>query len=303
MKKLFIFIVILYSLASVTFAIDNNDCLFSLTNKTLDWWDENNTDPIKANLAKAMPKEAIEKAVSNLSSYCCDINERDESWCTKTNDSIYPESVYLFDHILDVYLRRLDAKQKGDNWADLLYSLTPDDMWLEWRTFITNIWNNAKGSLPLQITEKFSAMWKLTNKVDSFQDSDDSTIKTRKNSLTWAIVNYDNWTLWDKYNLACDLAKYISEDYLYITSKKLTTQEYNLCKSLVEKRITNEKTYTQLILMQKANVLLAWNMKSYLNTYFVANKLSELQDNVFNVSSLFWEVNTAVWELTPECQS
>lgn len=302
MKKLFIFIVILYSLVSVAFADDKDDCLFVLGN-SLSWWNENSTDPIKAQLAKALPKEAIEKALDNLSSYCCDVNERDESWCTKANDSIYPESVYLFDHILDVYLRRLDAKQQNDNWADLLYGLEPDDMWLEWRTFITNIWNNVKGSLPLQIKEKFNAMWKLTNKVDKFLGNDSNNIKTWKSSLTWAIANYDNWTLRDKYNLACDLSKFITEDYLGITSPKLTTTEFDLCKNLINKRISNEKTYTQLLLMQKANVLLAWNMKSYLNTYFVANKLSELQDNVFNVSTTFWEVNTAVGKLTSECES
>jgi hypothetical protein len=56
-------------------------------------------------------------------------------------------------------------------------------------------------------------------------------------------------------------------------------------------------------LMQKANVLLWSNMKSYLSTYFVSNKLTALQEKVFNMATSFAEVNNAVWQLIPECNS
>jgi hypothetical protein len=61
-----------------------------------------------------MPKEAMEKVFENLNKYCCE--KKINTSCIATNDSgLYPESMYIFDHVLDVYLRRLDAKQDNDN--------------------------------------------------------------------------------------------------------------------------------------------------------------------------------------------
>ena len=306
MKKVLIFMIALFSFTAITSA-DNSlwDCLFSLTNNTLNWWENSNeSDEIIANLAKAMPKEAIEKAVNHLKAYCCDINYLNSSSCSQSNNNeIYPQSIYLFDHILDVYLRRLDAKQKDDNWEDLLYGLEPDEMWTEWRKFIIERGNDVKWSLPLEIKDKFSSMWKLTTNVTNFLGDTELNIKNWKNSFEENIKNYDNWTLWDKYNLACDISKYISESKLLLSTSKLSTKEYNSCKKLTSARINNETIYTKTLLMQKANILLWSNMKSYLNTYFVSNKLNALQDKVFNMSTSFAEVNNAVWQLIPECSS
>ena len=304
MKKILILIAILFSMVSVTFAAQSDaesdgDCLFFLN---LAWWDENNNDEIVANLAKAMPKEAIEKAVDHLRAYCCDVKKGD-IWLCENNNTVYPESVYLFDHILDVYLRRLDAKQKDDNWEDLLYGLEPDEMWAEWRNFIIERWNDVKWSLPLEIKDKFSSMRKLSARVTNFLGDNEANINNWKNSFEENIKNYDNRTLWDKYNLACDVAKYISERELLLSTSKLTTSEYNSCKKLTRARINNEVVYTQVLLMQKGNVLLWDNLKSYLNTYFVSNKLSALQEKVFNMATSFAEVNNAVLQLVSECYS
>ena len=305
MKKLFVLIILLFTLISIANAANSWDCLFSLTDKTLDGWKEDNQDDeIVANLAKAMPKEAIEKAYTHLKSYCCDINYLNGSSCNQSNNNeIYPQSIYLFDHILDVYLRRLDAKQKDGNGEDLLYWLQPDEMWKERREFIIKHGNNVKWSLPLEIKDKFSSMRKLSARVTNFIWDTELNIKNWKDSLEENIKNYDNWTLWDKYNIACDISKYISENKILLPDSKLSTTEYNSCKKLTSARINNETVYTQTLLMQKANILLWSNMKSYLNTYFVSNKLTALQEKVFNMATSFAEVNNAVWQLVPECSS
>ena len=303
MKRLFILIVLIASLVwSFALAADyDDDCLFFLDDNFLSKRADDNDNTTIANLSKAMPEAAIRQAYSNLVAYCCDVKKRE---CKPSNnDIVYPESVYFFDHLLDVYLRRLDARTGGKNGKDLLYELEPDWSGQEWRNFITERGNNVKWSLPLEIKTKYTAMRSQTTGITTFFGNDQNSIKTRKSDLTAKIAEYDYWTLWDKYNLACDLIKYISEDMLHISSPSLTTAEYNNCKTLTRKRIDNEKIYTQVLLMQKANVLLWSNIKSYLNTYFVADKLNALQDKVFNVSTSFSEVNTAVWELTHDCQS
>lgn len=309
MKKVLIFMIALFSFTTITSA-DNSiwDCFFPISvsiNNRLYWWEESNqNDEIVANLAKAMPKEAIEKAVNHLKAYCCDINYLDNASCWQTNNNeIYPQSIYLFDHILDVYLRRLDAKQKNDNWEDLLYGLEPDEMWAEWRNFIIERWNDVKWSLPLEIKDKFSSMRKLSARITNFLGDNETNINNWKNSFEENIINYDNRTLWDKYNLACDVTKYISERKLLLSTSKLSTSEYNSCKKLTEARINNEVVYTQVLLMQKGNKLLWSNMKSYLSTYFISTKLMALQEKVFNMATSFAEVNNAVWQLIPECSS
>ena len=311
MKKILALIVWLFAFTSITSAAATWDCSFTLPETLLVWRDENNTgNAILANLAKAMPKEAIEKAYQHLKSYCCDVNISTD--CTQNNNNeIYPQSIYLFDHILDVYLRRLDAKQKDDNWEDLLYWLEPDEMWKEWREFIIARGNDVKWTVPLEIKDKFSSMRKHSTNVTNFMGNYDNWIKLWKGGFEENLRNYSYRTLWDKYNLACDVSKYISEYKLLFPNSDseqksgsiLKATEYNACKKLTKARINNETVYTQVLLMQKANVLLWSSVKSYLGTYFISNKLTALQEKVSNMASSFAEVNNAVWQLIPECNS
>jgi len=48
-----------------------------------------------------------------------------------------PASAYLFDHIIDISMRRLDAKELNENGNDLIYGLKPDPAGKERRDFIT----------------------------------------------------------------------------------------------------------------------------------------------------------------------
>ena len=97
-----------------------------------------------------------------------------------------------------------------------------------------------------------------------------------------------------KYDIVSNLSillSYINDNTI---STLLSTTEYNSCKKLTNARINNETVYTHVLLMQKANILLRSNMKTYLNTYFIRNKLAALQDKVFNMATSFAEVNNAV---------
>jgi len=152
MKKIFMMIVMLFVLVSFAYADDDIwDCEFFENNSLVDW----ETNSKNMNMSAAMPKEAMEKAINNLTAYCCNTKKRNKDHCDTTNsDELYPESVYLFDHVLDVYLRRLDARQQGDNGADLLYNLEPDSSGKAWRNFITECGNDVKGLAPLKILGK-----------------------------------------------------------------------------------------------------------------------------------------------------
>jgi hypothetical protein len=124
--------------------------------------------------------------------------------------------------------------------------------------------NSTSGSVPLEIKEKFSSMRKHSTNVTNFMGNYDNWIKLWKSSFEENLRNYSYRTLWDKYNLACDVSKYISEYKLLFPNSDpkqksgsiLKATEYNACKKLTKARINNETVYTQVLLMQKANVLL-----------------------------------------------
>lgn len=293
MKRIFILIISLLTLTSLCYAADTSwDCaLYSTKDSKLSSWEG-------TGFVEAMPKEALEKAFDNLNKYCCE--KKINTSCESTNDSsVYPESLYLFDHILDVYLRRLDAKQDGENWKDLTYGLDPDSLWKDWREFIIERGNDVGGSLPLEIQKKYESMRKWSQNVLRFSQYSDEAIRNWKSSIELAITTYDSWTLYDKYNLACDISKYINDNAMKATT--LTTKEYNLCKELTNNRINNENKYMKAILMQKANVLLTSSIKTYINTYLVGNKLDELQKIINNMNSSLFEVNKAIEKLTNQC--
>ena len=59
-----------------------------------------------------LPTEALGKALENLKKYCCQSNGTGDNTCTAyqgNQKQNYPQSPYLYDQLIDVSLRRLDA--------------------------------------------------------------------------------------------------------------------------------------------------------------------------------------------------
>jgi len=132
-----------------------NDC-FILT-------DEENKIPIDEHIkaivgsyettyVKILPVEAFERALINLKSQCCKKEIRktcSESDMQNIKDP-YPESAWLFDHLIDVAMRRLDGVK------ELAYGLDPDPTALDRRKKITAIATNPKVTTPKDIEKLFT---------------------------------------------------------------------------------------------------------------------------------------------------
>lgn len=304
MKKILLLMIALLFCVCFTYAEDTDwDCtLVLLKDKMLSDRGEDENDIVKTNMSAAMPKEAMEMAFDNLKAYCCDTEKIPSDFCESINsDVFYPQSIYLFDHILDVYLRRLDAKQQNDNWSDLLYGMDPDWSGLERRTFVMQQGNDVNWSLPSEMKKKYEKFWKKgVNITMSLGEKNLVVQQSWMSNTASAIKLYDNRTLFDKYNFACDLSNYIVLS-AWIEAQWLTTEEYDECIKLIENRINKEKLYVQTIMSQKWEKLLLTNMDAYLDTYFVNNKLYELMQTVFGISTSFSEINRAVSRLIPNC--
>ncbi len=289
-------IIILLSLIAIMGISSANDCKVVVNN-------ENWTPIITKNRAfnNILPKKAFEKAVENLQIFCCKIEKEWEyNYCENIDNTIeVPSSSSLLDHILDVSLRRLDAKEENENGEDLIYGLDPDPMGRERRIYITEHWNSTQWSVPLDIINKYKKYWTLdNNKVLPKLTSSSNNIPRDENTFK----DYQTRTLKERYNAVCESSIFI---YTRKTLNKIEANKlydiYNKCKTLIDTRIEKEYEYTNAIILQKWWVLLNTNLNAYLDKYFSQNKLLELQQIIFNLKTVFAEVNKAVTELVPKC--
>jgi hypothetical protein len=60
---------------------------------------------------KFLPIDSFTTIVKNLKAYCCSQNliECSEEEIANLSETKYPESPYLFDHLIDITMRRLDG--------------------------------------------------------------------------------------------------------------------------------------------------------------------------------------------------
>lgn len=310
MKKIFWIAILFTIMAPLTYTFADNvdkwDCekitqiqisINNIESKNGDIWEKVRTNILDESTTKV--------AIKNLIAACC------ENWIITENDKCgskpnyhYPNSVYILDHILDIYLRRLDA-----NSEQIYEEISPDELWKERRNFATKYGNDPKWISPVEINQIYANFRANTQQLNQNRNEDITKTITNswKNSLTWLINQYDNRTLYDKYNLSCDLVQYIS--YLINVNEELTTpliqhfsqSEYNKCKTMIKNRISNENKYTFIIQKQLSNKLLWNNIYTYLNDVFLGNKLFKLQQIFFEAQSTLSEINRNIKELTNQC--
>ena len=147
----------------------------------------------------ALPTEAFKQALTNLKAYCCSMVIPGS--CTQAEkDNLpkdyYPESAYLFDHLVDVAMRRLDGIQT------LAYNLEPDPTGKARREHITKTADDTNGVQASTIQKTYTGY--RTLHIDFTKNLDKVIEEYPKNDIT-------TLSLEDKYNTLCDLIKTIYE--------------------------------------------------------------------------------------------
>lgn len=228
-----------------------------------------------------LPIEAFNKALINLKAYCCtqafqkdcssgDINNKPEH---------YPASAFLFDHLLDVAMRRLD----GITW--LAYNMdgdpkgvTPDPTGLDRRTKITEIANSANGT-PANKIESLYTGYRTGHKY-----TDLGIVISGYNK------NIATVSLGDKYDTICELVRDIynkTTSGTIIWSITETNSFFNGCKNLVRERVKRETGYVKMLMVQKSNQVFTETMKAYTKKYFVEEKIMALWNLINKVKDIF----------------
>lgn len=226
-----------------------------------------------------VPVDAFNIAIIHLQAYCC--NEK-KILCSDTlknklpTEKNYPQSPYLFDHLIDVTMRRLDGI------PELAYGLPPDKAGEARRKTITKFANNTNGEHAETIKDTFTS-YRTLNKKNT---KDLEKVKER-----FGGENIEGFSLADRYNTVCKLMKGIYEE---IQDKKTEiggefedNSFFKKCKNMVKERVDREQGYTKLIIVKQSSQLLNKTTEAYTQTYFVEEKLMWLWKLISNVKDLF----------------
>jgi hypothetical protein len=228
-----------------------------------------------------LPVEDVEIARKNLTSYCC-VERRElfgfddfKQWGKCSQLTVWAESLYWYDHLVDVWLRRLDAES--------LYSgMSVDPLWSWWRHFITGTGMKTPEIFTNVYTWYWTQSWPYLFAYYTWGFIFDSLV-----DIT---ARKDYFTLYDKYINYCFVAMMMYHRWLWlrdvIIDQGKNSGYYGRCLSMVKSRVRQETSLAVMISQYNSARMLVESLSSYTDQ-FVQNRLMGLQDKILGISSLF----------------
>lgn len=243
------------------------------------WWnilfEERNLD--------LLPKEAVERASKNLRVFCCeqkmlrdlDWTPEDKKICKEKDlpaNKSFPQSQYLFDHLVDVMLRRLDGN------PDLIYPDVPLHPKAKiWRETIREYAISPEWKSPAELINTSVGNWVNPNP--------DGLINLYGKVCSTA---YDYYTR---------LAASKSSPWAQATAKTAI----DTCPVVIKSIIQYELMYIRVTIDLLANRSLGHSMSTYLKDYYANNRLVNLQSTINEMVGAFTTVNRFYVEGTKQC--
>lgn len=278
---------------------------------------------------KILMKDDLNTALLNLKKYCCE----NELWWLKQNsetcevdkaffNSNSLDSQYLFDHIFDVMMRRLNWLS-SDNDIYQNTNMWVDEKWKERRERISGKAIDLSWSNPQEIIDKYNVYWTQTDpqmwydiskKLYTTFSMDDNKFllyvsgqwnTEDSQSVAEAIKAYDKWTLYDRYQNVCALSEYfyaLLDVWLWSSDKYKVIERlsnWQVCNQAIKQQVEWEKLYVEWVEMETSNLYLSNYIEWYLwYLYDRWNKLKSLRrDSV----DRFLDVVRAVPNLVNQC--
>jgi len=266
--------------------------------------------------------KSLNTAILNLKKYCCVHNMGvKSSYETCKTDKVYfndntLDSPYLFDHLFDIIIRRLT----GLTWNNDIYqSMTVDPKWQERRERINSKAENLSWSNPQEIINKYQEFRTLTpkynlSKVEKIFWGQDSSAFL--NYVSWngnsdesketatTLQEYNQWTLYDRYNNACALTEY----FYRLLNQWISSSDNNhivqivsqwKCSQFITQRIMDENQYTANIINESSNLFLSNTTREYIS--YLYDRLQKLESQRHDTVDKRTYVVRAVPQLVKHC--
>lgn len=283
--------------------ITNWDCRFVADTMRWNFWSW--VESRSGQNETIFPQASIKRALWNLKKYCCAQWILDKDGISCTHDEYQwsflestPDSKFLYDHLVDIWFRRLDAME------NLLYpDVTPDPIWEQRRKYINNKWAQLEWTTPTDMMPNFKKQWTFNINYDLAKREDGKYNQMENPSRNATIPSYENRPLINRYQNMCEIAAYI---YGYIIPMwwldTYTRQNgYSSCTKLSQKIIANNIDFAQTIVLKKSSKLLYDNMDSHINKYLNQNRLIQLRSTILAITQALDAVNKKIIELVKSC--
>lgn len=243
------------------------------------WWNIPYID-FDEDVASILPEEAVARASMNLRAYCCEQKmirntEKNTEICKDQDIPTgrhFPQSQYLFDHLVDVMFRRLDGN------PELIYVDVPlHPRAIDWRKNIREYAVVPEWKLPIELINAAMDDW----------------------------VSPDADGLLFLYNTVCDVAYWYYESLAWSKESpwaQATTRAYlDTCPVITQSIIQYELMYIRMVIDLLANRSLWHSMSTYLKDYYANNRLVNLQSTINEMVGAFTTVNRFYVEWTKQC--
>lgn len=215
----------------------------------------------------------MQQAARYLIQYCCE-SISDQEGCSGVSTSqgnYYPESPYIFDHLITIGMRKLDGIQEHCDQLGISCQATTNYQIeaTNRREKITEIAEDTEGYPPLQIESLFKDFRWTT---DTFLEKDT--------------------LLSNAYFKMCEEAVSIrnaiggnNND----TDRNLTDWRglKAICDDLVKKRYEMELQYVRTLMVEKWLQYMVQNLRSYFFDYYLENRMADLVDKYNMLYSCF----------------
>lgn len=340
-KILLVSAVFVYATLNLVLADDSDDCKIFGSDSYKQEWSANNWFPVvdiarqsdyfrhlmEGQKEEILGKDDLNTALLNLKKYCC---ENGIWWiadgiCKKDAEFFNEnalDSQYLFDHIFDVMMRRLNwLTGESDVYAKTKMSI--DKKWNERRNRIDKKALDFEWSDAQTIINEYNKYWTksdvslwydiLDNVSERFIGEDHQTFlkyvswelegndAEESKKVARAIKNYDKWTLADRYNNVCALDFYFYA-LLNLDSSSMMREHsdvYSLCKNAVEQQIEEEDAYVQVVIQEASNLFLSNYIEWYLK--YLYDRWIKLKSLWRDSTDRWLDVARAVPHLTNKC--
>ncbi len=265
---------------------------------------------VKGNPALAtLTEEGLRRALINLKAHCCASqilgdNAQMLASCKKDAKYLaertnYPQSSFLFDHIIDVMMRRLMVDGKYEE-------LPLDKKAQEWREKTDRIADGADGVIPVAISKDYKKFWGLQPEflIPEYNGVSAPEYKKAINDLESKkaiFAKYEDWNLNTRYYNLCQSAIYLMTHLPIDFWSEQMALAQKKCSSMTQQNIVNEITNLSRLISHKSELLLAQNMENYADAYLMDTRWGKFEEKSQRMLSNLFGVMRMVPKLISMC--
>lgn len=224
----------------------------------------------------------LESAMTDLKSYCCQIGAIVNQCDGAKQNSTNAESPYIFDQFVSRGFFKLDNKRGNSKDSKADERATQLKTWEE----------DGNGNAPISLQNSLIQTWQPTK-----------WYQPRINQSNCQIENYEDLDLAARYVAVCRQATCVTRKFFTTNSDLDSRSDLSRCEALAKKRIEDEMTYVQTLMVRKTNTLMSSVWQTYTQSYLLETRRANLIDKFSMMNESLSSVNGKVQEWTKMCSA